>query len=154
MISLNINVAGGKKTSVKLDRFGRQLTPNLKRGINRATAILEAEIKRQLSMGGTVDRRKGAKRVRNPGVHLRVQDGTLRSSWTMKPAKSVSGGVEGHVSSPVVYSAIHEFGGRAGRGGSVTIPKRPYVKPAIEKKREPMVHAVTSAILKPLRTVA
>jgi phage gpG-like protein len=30
------------------------------------------------------------------------------------------------VSSPFVYSAIHQFGGKAGRGLKVTIPARPY----------------------------
>lgn len=31
------------------------------------------------------------------------------------------------VSSPFVYSAIHQFGGKAGRGLKVTIPARPYL---------------------------
>jgi len=34
--------------------------------------------------------------------------------------------------SKVPYAAIHEYGGKAGRGGSVTIPKRPYLNPALK----------------------
>ena len=34
--------------------------------------------------------------------------------------------------SKVPYAAIHEFGGRAGRNKSVTIPKRAYLNPALK----------------------
>jgi phage gpG-like protein len=30
------------------------------------------------------------------------------------------------------YAASHEFGGKAGRGGSSTIPARPYLNPAVK----------------------
>lgn len=154
MIQLNVNVAGGKRESVKLRRFTRGMTPNLIKGINRATAILEREIKLNLSKGGSAPRTKGATRTRNTGPNLRIQDGALRSSWRARPAKKVSGGVEGHVATPLDYSAIHEFGGQAGRGGSVTIPKRPYVQPAIDKKRDAMTKAVIRPVLQPLRRTA
>lgn len=154
MISMNVSLAGGKKESVKLRRFKAHMIPGTIRGIDRATSILEKQIKHNLSIGGRAPRRKGESRTRNTGVNLRIQDGTLRSSWRSRPAKRVSGGVEGHVASPVVYSAIHEFGGQAGRGGSVTIPARPYVQPAIDKRRDEMVRAITREITKPLRTGA
>jgi len=41
--------------------------------------------------------------------------------------------IEAHIGSNVPYAAIHEYGGQAGPGRSVTIPARPYLKPAAEK---------------------
>jgi len=35
---------------------------------------------------------------------------------------------------PVVYAAIHEYGGQAGRNRSATIPPRPYMRPAIKNE--------------------
>lgn len=150
VISLDVNIGGPTLQSMKLQRFIGALRPALVRGIDRATLILEREIKQQLSLGGRAPRRKGEARTKNTGDHLRIQDGNLRSSWTRRAAKEVPGGVEGHVATPVVYSAIHEFGGQAGRGGSVTIPKRPYVEPAIDAKRDDMQQAIVSEIMKPL----
>jgi len=39
--------------------------------------------------------------------------------------------IEGIIGSKVEYAAIHEFGGKAGKGLSVNIPKRPYLTPAV-----------------------
>lgn len=146
VISLDVDVSGALRGTNKLRRVISAIRPQLIRGVDKATLILEREIKHQLSLGGRAPRRKGEARTKNPGPHLRIQDGTLRSSWKHVKAKQVPGGVEGHVASPVVYSAIHEFGGTAGRG--VTIPKRPYVEPAIEAKRDEMQDAIIGEIVK------
>ena len=44
-----------------------------------------------------------------------------------------SGKLEGIIGSTVDYAAIHEFGGKAGRGLSTTIPARPYLTPAVKE---------------------
>jgi phage gpG-like protein len=154
MITLEVSVAGGKKESVKLGKFKASMVPNLIRGIDRATERLERQVKQQLGKGGTFRQTKGQPWLPNPGQELRIGHGTLRSSWKQKKAKRVSGGVEGHVLSSgpgSVYSAIHEFGGQAGRGHSVHIPARPYVAPAVEKERDAMVKDIMREVLKPLR---
>lgn len=51
-----------------------------------------------------------------------VDHGILRSSIDYKAG---SGGVE--IGSNLVYAAIQELGGDAGRGGSVHLPARPYL---------------------------
>ena len=89
MIALDVKIGGNKKGSVKLGRFSRQLKPNLKRGVDRATLILETEIKLNLGKGGSFRKLKGEQWVRNPGPNLRIGDGTLRSSWKHTPAKQV-----------------------------------------------------------------
>ncbi len=53
---------------------------------------------------------------------------------------SLSGNkIEGIIGSKVKYAAIHEFGGKAGRNLSVTIPKRSYLTPAV-KETMPDIH--------------
>ncbi len=144
MIALDVKIGGNKKGSVKLGRFSRQLKPNLKRGVDRATLILETEIKLNLGKGGSFRKLKGEPWVRNPGPNLRIGDGTLRSSWKRTPAKQVRGGVEGHVSTDLPDARIHEF-------GKDPIPKRPYVQPALDAKRDAMQTAIAKEITRPLR---
>ena len=47
--------------------------------------------------------------------------------------------IEGIIGSKVEYAAIHEYGGKAGRGLSVNIPKRSYLTPAV-KETMPDIH--------------
>lgn len=56
-----------------------------------------------------------------PGRILQVTGGLARS------VVSASGSDFARISSSMVYSAIHQFGGLAGRGRSVRIPARPYL---------------------------
>lgn len=177
MFTLNMSVGGNKKESVKLRSFKNALPANLMRGINKATAILEREIKRQLSKGGQAPRGKDEIPTKNTGPHLRHKNGHLRSSWKMQRARRTSNNIEGRVSSNSDYAAIHEFGGtipaavikprnsqalrffvggqwvfaKSANRPAVTIPKRPYVKPAIEKKRDDIQRVIAKEITKPLR---
>lgn len=44
------------------------------------------------------------------------------------------GEIVGILGSRVPYARIHEYGGMAGRGRSVRIPARPYLRPALKKR--------------------
>jgi phage gpG-like protein len=157
MITLDISTAGGKRESIKLRNFKASMFPNLIRGINKATLLLEQQIKLNLSKGGTYEQQEGEPWLKNPAtgpLTLRRGRGDLQRSWKIKPAKRVSGGVEGHVMSAgtgSVYSRIHELGGNAGPGRKVRLPARPYVQPAIDDKRDEMVRDITGQLLEPLR---
>ncbi len=144
MIALDMKIGGGKKGSVKLGKLTSQMKSNLRRGVDRATLILEREIKLNLSKGGAFRRTKGQPWIPNPGQHLRVGDGTLRASWKRTPAKAVTGGVEGHVASDVIYARIHEH-------GQEPIPKREYVAPAIKDKSKAMRDAIVREAMRPLK---
>lgn len=150
MFVIEISVGNGKRTSVKLERFGREYVPNIKRGINAATMIFQREIKLQLSLGGRAPRRKGEGWWPNPGPHLRIGDGILRSSWKTRAAREIGRGVEGAVATSVPYAAIHEFSGHAGRGGATFIRARSYVAPAVEKRGDEALNAIGEQIMKPL----
>jgi phage gpG-like protein len=110
MIRIEIKLPTG--IPKKLKAMGEGVQNRVAVGVNRATTRLTNEIKLNLSKGGSAPR-KG----KNPGKHLRVQSGDLRSSWIARPATVVSGVVEGRVTTSTKYAAIHEYGG--------TIPMHP-----------------------------
>lgn len=57
-----------------------------------------------------------------PGRLTLIDTGRLRNSIT---SRAYGDRVE--IGTKVVYAAIHQFGGKAGRGRKVTIPARPYL---------------------------
>ena len=56
-------------------------------------------------------------------------------SEAIREAKMTSTGVLALIGSEVEYAAIHEFGGVTGINQSATIPKRPYLLPAIKDSK-------------------
>lgn len=61
-------------------------------------------------------------RSRAPRHSLLVQDGHLTGS-----VQNYTAGTTVRVGTNMVYGAIHQFGGQAGRGRKATIPARPYL---------------------------
>ena len=144
-IRLTASWSGGKK----FDRLTSEWTKNAINGVTIAALRVEREIKLNLSKGGAFRRAKGRPWEPNRGKHLRVGDGTLRSSWTAKPAQVVGKNVEAHVSTWVPYAAVHEFGGRAGKMLRVLMPERPYVRPAIKTTRLQVVEDIRKSVMRP-----
>lgn len=70
------------------------------------------------------------KPVKRGGTPL-VDQGILRGSITREPSHD-----QVVVGTNVIYSAIHQFGGKTGRGHSVYIDARPYLGIAIEDELE------------------
>jgi phage gpG-like protein len=62
---------------------------------------------------------------------LDVRTGTLRRSvkGTMESGNPIRGILS---AGPLPYAAIHEFGGKTGRGHRVTMRARPYLRPALK----------------------
>jgi len=94
---------------------------------------------------------------RNPNTGegtLRLLTGKLFRSFTPnRPSlenvyqlKVTNDGFELVYGSSVVYAAIHEYGGKAGKGGKAVIPARPYFNPAIEKWKNEKQDIVTLKI--------
>lgn len=154
MIQMRIDLPTGEPK--KLKALTKEAKARLAVGINRASLRLDNAIKLNLSKGGTVPRstRAGGRvRIipRNPGKHLRVITGFLRTSWRMIPAKVKGNIIEGHVATRAKYAAIHEFGGRTGRNHATLMPKRPYVAPALDKEKPAMIKEITASFLEPLK---
>ena len=75
-----------------------------------------------------------------PSERARRENGQtlVRTSRLKRSLSRAAGPGVAKVGTNVVYAAIHQFGGKAGRGGSVELPARPYLgigdrdRPAIE----------------------
>lgn len=116
-------------------RFNTFLGATLKRaksGLVRAGFVVERQIKKNLS---------GKRTPGNPypgWVTTR-----LRTSVT---SQASSDGMIVSIGPNVEYAAIHEFGGRTGRGGKTIIPARPYVKPAWKQSRTKIIDIMRKAV--------
>jgi phage gpG-like protein len=138
---------------------------DLSNALQKAGRFLEGEIKRPLRKMQKKETRtvryrtKGGKRRtkkekrwvrRSPFTTLRSRSTALRRSITVTPqsgAKRVRGGFQVKVGPHEVYGAIHEYGGRAGRGHRTIIKARPYVAPVVRKNRR----KVTNIIIKHIK---
>jgi len=70
-----------------------------------------------------------------PGEPPARISGHLRGSLTPTGPVSTGSGFTGQLGPTAVYSRIQELGGRAGRGHSVTLPPRPYLRPTVRDSR-------------------
>ena len=111
----------------------------IRRTLERILPVLEREVKRQLSLGGSYRRRKGEKYEPNPGKHLRRGSSDLFNSWTARGIKRTGNEQVGVIASTESYAAVHEYGHKH-------IPKRPYVKPAIKEKRQKCIDIYRSEV--------
>jgi len=79
--------------------------------------------------------------------------GSLKRSIREEVTREV-GGVRAVVGTGLIYSRIHEYGGRAGRGHAAVIPARPYLEPALDAKHREIFELIArefGKILKPLK---
>ena len=95
---------------------------------------------------------KADKRTRNTGDKLRRITGALFKSLRRNDANNIfrietsPTGFNVIYGSALPYAAIHEYGGRAGRNKAVTIPKRPYLLPALEQFDKTTKEKFTNAV--------
>jgi phage gpG-like protein len=95
---------------------------------------------------------KADKRTRNTGDKLRRITGALFKSLRRNDASNIfrietsPTGFNVIYGSALPYAAIHEYGGRAGRNKAVTIPKRPYLLPALEQFDKTTKEKFTNAV--------
>lgn len=82
--------------------------------------------------------------AKRPG-YAPYKTGTLRRSITHK-IKTGAKSISAIIGSNLVYAAIHEFGGRAGRGGSVQIKAKRYIQRSIEDNTDGIKARITKAL--------
>lgn len=129
MAGVAVEVRGLDKLQRYLGRFDKTLRDGLLRAMKQTAAVVERHVK-SAKLSGQV---------------LRVRSGRLRSSIIGR-AEQRGTEIIGVVGSNVIYARIHELGGRAGRGHRTIIPARPYLKPAMEEKREEILKLIDSAV--------
>lgn len=107
-----------------------KLSPEARANIKKLQNLPD-KLKRALML--SVD--QGALEIMNKSKELApYKTGTLRRSIT-KSILPGSGGLSQRIGSNLVYAAIQEFGGLAGRGHSSRIPAKRYFRRAIEQKQ-------------------
>lgn len=113
-----IKVVGMKAAQKKLDRLKKASPKEAAVAINKFLALIEKKVK--INLSGkllNVGKDHGGRLRRSFGL-IKSELANLRKLW-------------GRIGSNIVYAAIHEFGGRAGRGLSVILKARKYFSKAI-----------------------
>lgn len=118
----------------RLKKMGDIIGPQLERRLQIVDRMLQSEININLS-GRVLNRRSG----------------DLFRSWQNKSIKRIAGGMRLTKKSSLPYTRIHELGGMAGRGRSVRIPARPYIRPAIERNISRIVSQLGDALKQVVR---
>ena len=113
-----------KKADV--DKLLKKLDPQQRDGVIRQSLTQSA-----IFIAGWIKN----KRLSGPRPqYLGVRTGRLRSSITATPAQKEGNTYFARIGTNVVYGRIHEYGGMTGRNHSVNMPKRPFMRPAVEDK--------------------
>jgi len=106
-----------------LENFSRESDPegNPWPKLSATTLMLKLGKGKRLKKKGTLSK-KGREYLQNK--RLLVESGALRRNVHYQAGRDF---VRIGVGGSVPYGAIHQFGGKAGRGRKVTIPARPYL---------------------------
>lgn len=107
-------------TSRTIQRFDEQRAPDGSPWPPLSPSTLMQEVRpRDRLRGGGISRRAQERMAKRKAL---IRTGRLRSSISWKVR-----GTRIYVGTNVVYAAIHQFGGFAGRGRRVRIPARPFL---------------------------
>ena len=110
----------------KLERLSKALenkTPLLRRIANTMQNVTEESFDKQASPFGEKWKDNAPSTKKNKqGNKILIQSGLLSQSFTQKVT-----GNSAQVGTNKAYAAIHQFGGKAGRGKKVSIPARPFM---------------------------
>lgn len=112
-----------------VDALVREASDGARRSVNLAALRLASRTQRKLT---TSSHKKGTPTPSRPGEPPSLVTGTLRRS--VKTTRAVPIGAatwQAQVGPTAVYARIQELGGRAGRGGAVNLPARPYLAPTV-----------------------
>ena len=156
-ITISLQPSNG---SQKLASFSAALKGNLTKGLYEAGLILKGDIKQKLS---------GPGHTRNPGTG-NPYPGVLTNRLRGHIGSRMIGADTVSVGTNVIYAPVHEFGttmtvtprqrrylhwsGKIHLKAATTtihIPKRPFMKPAFEDKKDDVIRVIQKEIYKPIR---
>ncbi len=135
----------------KLKRFGKQHPKILGVELKRATEKVRTEAVHKHLSGPRMARGQGSKK----NATLARISGDLAGSVNTKVKVSKIRQVA-QIISNMKYSRIHELGGKIkhtnlfGKGikATITMPKRPYLSPSLQKKRKEIVDVLLKAMIR------
>jgi phage virion morphogenesis protein len=117
-IRVTIEDSGVKDALLRLGERTGNLTPVMK-VIGR---IVRDSVIRNFEQGGRPSKWTPSKYAAREGRKTLIKSSRLMASITSKAY-----GDRAEIGTNVVYAAIHQMGGRAGRGGKAKIPARPFL---------------------------
>lgn len=126
-ISLSIEDGGIRTMLERLQGRMGNLTPAMR----TIGETVRSSVERNFEAQGRPAKWTPSQRVLRTGGQTLSLSGRLRRSFSVKAT-----GKEAVVGTNVVYAAIHQMGGRAGRGGKVKLPARPFLLVQDEDWRE------------------
>lgn len=139
MISISVKIEDGEVRSML--RGIAERTGNLTPAMKIIGAIIKDSVLKNFMVGGRPKWRP-SKRAMKEGGRTLVDKAILQNSINPKAFSD-----RAEVGTNVIYSAIHQFGGKAGKGHKVNIPARPFLMVQDEDWTE-IKAALTAHILK------
>ena len=115
-----------KINKADVDKLVKKLDPRV-----RDEVIMYSLTQSAIYIAGWIKDRKLSGRP--PGA-LNVRSGLLRSSIGVYQAIKDRDTFTMRIGTNVVYARIHEYGGQTGRNHAVNMPKRPFMRPAVEDR--------------------
>jgi len=104
---------------------------NLTPAMRTIGETVRTSVERNFAAQGRPEKWSPSQRVLRTGGQTLSLSGRLRRSFSVKAT-----GKEAVVGTNVIYAAIHQMGGKAGRGHRATIPARPFLTVQDEDWRE------------------
>lgn len=119
-IRIDVDAADLQAGLARLIAAGQDLTPVMDEIGDIVVAATLGRFERGQAPDGSAW--KPSQRALTEGGKTLVKDEFLRNSIVSR-----SGPNQVEVGTNIIYARIHQFGGQAGRGGSVTLPARPFL---------------------------
>ena len=125
-----MRVTGVAELMKALEAMGARVEAATPFAVAAATTLVKEKAQANLAR---TSHSRGTPTPSAPGQPPAMITGALRDSFDMLgPTPAGAAAWRAVLGPTAVYARIQELGGQAGRGGSVTLPARPYLRPAYD----------------------
>lgn len=126
-MDISVNVQGADQLAAALDRIALRVRSATRSGTKESNRVVQRRAFVQLSR---YSHPRGTPTPSPPGEPPARISGHLRGGLSPTGPYPTGAGFGAKLGPTAVYARIQELGGRAGRNHSVTLPPRPYMRPA------------------------
>lgn len=127
MPDISVNVRGGDEFDAAMDRIALRVRTATRSAAKDGIRLVQRRVFVQLSRYSHLANTPTPSPPGQPPARI---TGHLRGSLSPTGPYPTGGGFGGKLGPTAIYSRIQELGGQAGRNHSVTLPPRPYMRPA------------------------
>jgi hypothetical protein len=139
---VRVGVDGADEFAAALDALQQRLHSATRKATKDGISFLQRRAHGQLSR---YYHPPGTPTPSPPGQPPARITGHLRGSLSPTGPVPTGGGFTGQLGPTAVYGRIQELGGVTGRGHSVTLPPRPYLKPTVRSSRSDLARIYLEA---------